>query len=151
MKSLHQGTNSTEPKKCLPLYYASLAAISKSAPFPLCNTPEDDHNNFDHYYGDLKNAENACPKSCTTFKYTGKEQNMVTGTANETFIPVTYWFSSNETEVYEEYLVYDLNGLVGSIGGTLGLFIGFSFHDLLKTMIHTVKTFLIRTFFNPTL
>jgi len=33
--------------------------------------------------------------------------------------------------VYEEYLIYDVKGMVGSIGGTLGLFIGFSFYNVI--------------------
>ena len=29
--------------------------------------------------------------------------------------------------VYEEYLLFDFNAIVSSVGGSLGLFIGFSF------------------------
>ena len=36
---------------------------------------------------------------------------------------------SDVMEVNEEYLVYDINGFIGTIGGTAGLFIGFSFVD----------------------
>ena len=40
--------------------------------------------------------------------------------------------SPYEIEVNEEYLILDLIGVVGSIGGTLGLCIGFSFKDLFR-------------------
>ena len=39
-------------------------------------------------------------------------------------------FLSKHIIVEKEYLVYDFIGIVGSVGGTLGLFIGFSFYDL---------------------
>ena len=33
--------------------------------------------------------------------------------------------------VYQEYFIWNANALVGTVGGTLGLFIGFSFHGSL--------------------
>jgi hypothetical protein len=38
---------------------------------------------------------------------------------------------SSKIEVSQEYKVYDFSGIVGSLGGSLGLFIGFSFLDCL--------------------
>ena len=41
--------------------------------------------------------------------------------------------------VKEEYVIYDLLAMIGSIGGTMGLFIGFSFANLSDWLIkHTV-------------
>ena len=42
-----------------------------------------------------------------------------------------------EIQVQTEYLIYDFNGLLGFIGGTLGLFIGFSFYGLLTDIINS--------------
>ena len=36
-----------------------------------------------------------------------------------------------EVKVEEEYVVYSFSGIVGTVGGSLGLFIGFSFLDCL--------------------
>ena len=41
------------------------------------------------------------------------------------------WFPGDSKMVYEEYYVYDFNGMLGSIGGSLGMFLGFSFFDLI--------------------
>ena len=49
--------------------------------------------------------------------------------------------SPYEIEVNEEYVILDLIGVVGSIGGTLGLCIGFSFRDLFRD----VGTFLLQS------
>ena len=42
--------------------------------------------------------------------------------------------------VNKEYLVYDLVGMISSIGGTLGLCIGFSFSQLANTLMRCLKT-----------
>ena len=59
-------------------------------------------------------------------------------------IEIWYNIDSNGIEVHTEYLVYGINELIGSIGGTLGLFIGFSFIDLLSRLINTIKKFLLQ-------
>ena len=38
-------------------------------------------------------------------------------------------------EVQEEYLIHDSMSIIGSVGGTLGLFIGFSFSKVLSFII----------------
>ena len=63
------------------------------------------------------------------FKYTGLD----------------YLFLSGYIEVHKEYLVYEMDDVIGSIGGTLGLFIGFSFLGLLKHFFETIKNHLINT------
>ena len=52
----------------------------------------------------------------------------------ETPKSIGIWFrSGSETKtIKEEYYVYDPPALVGTIGGSLGLFLGFSFYDCLK-------------------
>ena len=46
------------------------------------------------------------------------------------------YYVSNEIKVQEEYLVYGDVDLVGIVGDNLGLFIGFSFHDVLGKIIN---------------
>ena len=43
-------------------------------------------------------------------------------------------------KVYEEYFIIDTIGLIGSVGGTLGVFIGFSFSNLIISIIEYIKT-----------
>ena len=42
-------------------------------------------------------------------------------------------------KVHEEYLIYDEIGLIGSVGGTLGIFIGFSFSGVVTCFINIVQ------------
>ena len=38
-------------------------------------------------------------------------------------------------QMYKEYFVYDIFNLVGTVGGTLSLFVGFSFYDFVVVII----------------
>ena len=42
--------------------------------------------------------------------------------------------------VYEEYLIYDTINMIGSLGGTLGIFIGFSFSNVLNVILSFIKS-----------
>ena len=41
-----------------------------------------------------------------------------------------------EVTVFQEYVVYDAIGIIGSVGGTLGMFIGFSFTGFISSLIN---------------
>ena len=43
--------------------------------------------------------------------------------------------------VHDEYLIYDDIGLIGSVGGTLGMFIGFSFSGIITCFFNFLKQF----------
>ena len=86
-----------------------------------------------------------CRKLCTTMNYEGNlELSQEEGLGKNT-IGLSYWIPTNELEVQKQYLIYDFYGLIGFIGGTLGLFIGFSFYesficffDVLRNLIRSI-------------
>ena len=81
------------------------------------------------------------PKTCTILQYTGEveidKQNLP---PHE--LQFLYNFAPPKTTtVHEEYLIYDAIGLLGSVGGTLGMCIGFSFSGVLNSLLSVISSF----------
>ena len=49
----------------------------------------------------------------------------------------------NVVTVFSEVVLYDFNAIVGSVGGSLGLFIGFSVFDSIKSLYDFFKSLII--------
>ena len=106
-----------------------------------CENEDQDHSALNQLYDyDFYNSN--CPKPCSIIQYTGKldywdswgrEPFDLTFTLYIRFAPPL------ATTVYEEYLIYDIFGMIGSVGGTLGIFIGFSFSGMLSFIIYIFK------------
>ena len=77
-----------------------------------------------------------CLELCEKFKYKG---SMSASGPETTPIEVCYWIESNDILYNEEYLIYDLKVIVGSIGGTLGLFLGFSLTGIVSRICRAIK------------
>ena len=75
------------------------------------------------------------PKTCTILQYSGNvESDKNTTSSYET--QFMYSFTPPITTiVYEEYLIYDAFGLIGSVGGTLGMCVGFSFSGVINSVV----------------
>ena len=119
-----EGLNCT--KNCLP---KSLFSSNSNKTF-ICENEEQEICSLSYFYNTwfynpkiLK-----CPKSCSVVKYSGKldywEPDWTENPAN--FILYIRFSPPVKATVYEEYLIYDFFGMVGTVGGALGIFIGFS-------------------------
>ena len=71
----------------------------------------------------------------TTIEENLEEQETLEPFINTTLFDIDMEFSSNIRTVHEEVLILDGIGLLGSLGGSLGLFIGFSFFGYLAKII----------------
>ena len=81
-------------------------------------------------------------KTCTTIDYSGKimtEKNDLT--SNELGIQYRYTFPLR-AKIYQEYLITDTINLIGSVGGLLGLFIGFSFSNIITCLMEYIGAYL---------
>ena len=74
-----------------------------------------------------------CLKPCNILEYQGSAENTDKIRPGKTQIALS--LSTDEVKVQEEYLIYSEVDLVGIIGGTMGLFIGFSFFDIINDVI----------------
>ena len=95
---------------------------------PICNTIKDTKNNSNHW-NHVYNAIGRCAKPCEIWQYDGSLNTWIGYVENNKIAILQYFFSTDETFIHEEYLLFDWLSIVGYVGGTLGLFIGFSFVD----------------------
>ena len=85
-----------------------------------------------------------CKKSCTTFDIFG-EVAVIAINKSEIFHYKTIYYTIAPpylVKVSEEYIIYDIIGMVASIGGTLGLFVGFSFTNVTSFLVEVLKKFM---------
>ena len=82
-----------------------------------------------------------CTKSCnitsynpTTYEWNGN-WNTLEGEISHEFV-LYFSLAKNEILHYQEYLIQDFMSMIGSIGGTLGLFIGFSCSNVISILIY---------------
>ena len=121
---------STCAKKCLPL-------ILPKVDLPMCQN-NNESNCIIQHMGKILNV--SMLKSCQTLEFHGKVTMNRRSKVN-IHRTITFYHLITQPKhviVNEEYLVYNFIGLVASIGGTLGLFIGFSFTNLATSLLNTL-------------
>ena len=121
--------------KCIPIEYTNIFKLSDTnLPFTACIEQSGFMNK------ELLEILDKCSKACTTFEYSGTIVTHPEVFNNSRSTGLGFWFNGeNEMVVSEEYLIYEITGVIGSIGGTLGLFIGFSFLDISTKLINIFK------------
>ena len=128
-----------EGKKCIPTGLMKMLHDIKASQ---CETKKEEDDAFEYIYrgGFLYNHK--CPKPCSILEYSGKLDywaNKYDQQSNNTIIIHLRFQIPEVITIYEEYLIYDFNGMLGSIGGTLGLFVGFSFSSVIELFINLLK------------
>ena len=113
-------------RKCIPRIFSNIG-INFSNPFCYQNDTEAEHCSLNIGQNIVKQkiASN-CKKSCSNVRYFGDISGI-----NPFSLPgkkynwyfFSYILTNDEfmSNVFEEYLIYDVNGMIGSVGGTLGL------------------------------
>ena len=106
--------------------------------WPICKTPKENACMAKAMSLELNtNASLECPMNCKRVRYSGRKKlNPVF--QNNSDIEVDYQFPTEEVMYFKEYIIYDFSGMIGSVGGSLGLFIGFSFLDFIFYLINLI-------------
>ena len=76
-----------------------------------------------------------CPLQCKQELYIGQKRNMngFSVKLNSIFMRISY--TTMETEIHEEVLIQELSNFIGTVGGSLGLFIGFSYTGFVEQVL----------------
>ena len=126
---------------CLPLNFATILNSNRvDINLPkICSKLEKGKEKelLGYFYGIAKDG---CLQKCTTMNYHDGDVevgNTDLDIENRTFA-IWYWMPSNEIQVQKEYLIHDLNGLVGYVGGTLGMFIGVSVFEIFNRILNAL-------------
>ena len=126
---------------CLPINYKSLINQSWNTSLEIC------HDKDKEYWAKIQsrmiNATRNTAKPCMTYQYDGDLMTHYGYMRNNRQIKVEYTFKSDKLIVRQEYLVIDDIQLIGTVGGTMGLFIGFSFLDVLQKCMTKFKKYLL--------
>ena len=83
-----------------------------------------------------------CPKPCSIVQYTGRIDFWDDAESNLDDLKFKFYLRFSPpliSTVYQEYIIYDMVGMIGSVGGTLGIFIGFSCSSLLSFITGILK------------
>ena len=144
--------NLNNSQTCLPILYKSIMKLSKNYSLPICINER-----FDPFLG-MSKATKSCAKSCKITSYSGNIQAFP-GFSLQMYFNLTnfnytsyIWFGTSyrsfDIEINKEYLIYNTEDAIGAIGGTVGLFTGFSVLNLFIFILSISKEILSRiTFF----
>ena len=85
--------------------------------------------------------KDTCLRSCTIRNYEGTSQDYPFDHNNT--IAFNYYFAPPYiATIHEEYLLFDFLGLISSVGGTLGIFIGFSIIAIISGLLSYILAFI---------
>ena len=105
---------------------------------PMCPTYEEMHCMIDNgvFYPDIEAALAQCLRPANTMVYKAKVISFRSSKSDG----INMWFktSTGELEINEEVLSIGLTTFIGSIGGSLGLFLGFSMYNYISSVLNTV-------------
>ena len=80
-----------------------------------------------------------CPRGCQTHKLTAVMTDKDIPGSRENNSQVSVYFTSLNSQVSKEVTLFGFSSIVASVGGSLGLFVGFSCLDAAMTLVEQVK------------
>ena len=91
---------------------------------------------WEDIYDNMILKNNLCQSACSMTRYDSKIIREEFTTFNNDFFQLIYDFGNPlYMKVFEEYVIMDEMSLVGNVGGTMGMFIGFSFSGVIGLII----------------
>ena len=114
-------------KKCSPFFFSFINKMTT------CQSYEDNSCWYDWSFYNAKNYKKykKCMKPTKATLYNAKH-NTFERASNQSEIVLMFTYQSDEIKIEEETLMMGTSSYIGSVGGSLGLFLGFSFFSSLS-------------------
>ena len=125
----------SSPISCIPAICQTLIRIAFNGSFELCEKSEENYHMVMKFMKFIS-AIKTCPTSCTRSEYVGRQSPFEFPYPG---FALLWQFETTNVQIYQEYLIYDEIGMIGSIGGLLGLFLGVSFFNVISYFIGKIK------------
>ena len=131
-------SNCTE--KCTPMNVKSFFERYIENPLPDCTSLEKEKCSSLLLYN-LGNVYSQCTSQCTTkeysarFTFTGLELPYLNMRYGNKSADLILFYGTTARTLVQEYWVYDTKGMIGTLGGSLGLFLGFSFYGVISDLL----------------
>ena len=129
------------PIKCLPIQMKGFNYVNNSMLLPNCTKLEDEIcNGGPKVWNTIGDEFPKCTNPCKMITYKDSQlelrepTHMKTGQTLANFELVM----NSIRKIEKQALVYDTNDVIGAIGGSLGLFLGFSFFDVISKCLDLI-------------
>ena len=135
------------PFKCVPIQMKGFQYVNKSTSLINCIRVEDEIcNGGPKVWTSLFNEFSDCPKPCKITTYKDSRLDLT----ESLFLKTGQTLANLELQrnnirrIEKEVLVYDTNDVIGAVGGSLGLFLGFSFFDVISKCLDNLIILLLK-------
>ena len=122
--------------KCITNQYRSVFDMYSNTSLQKCQTEAESKQNYiamtKCYFSE--NTTNNCLDPCNIEIY-AENSYIIEKMNDKRNMTLIIKYESMAIKVSEEYLVYDFANFIGTLGGSLGLFIGFSYTGLIGSII----------------
>ena len=125
------------PMRCNPKFKTGFEVYDLDlASIPICKTKNEIHCFLEVFF-EVKDS--ILLKPCNTLEFLGKIKSSHNFADNYQSLFMYTFNNPGLTIVHEEYMIFDFVTMIGSIGGTLGLCIGFSYTNTISYLLGYLK------------
>jgi hypothetical protein len=127
---IHQIEELNCTKKCLPVQLGNFKHLTKDIK-DICTSEEDHNCNALSWNSDntVRTDQGKCIKPCHRSQYKAEILESKTVMYQNNTFAIAFKYKNNRISVHEEVLLFDFWTMIGTVGGSLGLFIGFSYFN----------------------
>ena len=140
-KLIEAKNNDTVCEKCIPILLKPYFDQLNETFLPTCKNLKDEKCNLDYLTNVVMNAGTQCNIQCKITEYTAKTSKVQGDPKQYGNRSANAFFGHTSAfrTITEEYLIYDEIGVVGNVGGSLGLFLGFSFFGIFSDCLDFLR------------